>query len=188
MRGKESGIILIVIVLLSAVLLSCGSKGEEPIYNPEPDKGRYSGDTGGLYNVEGNAPPPDTSSEEKYESPWGPKYPKEIQWAPSLRDAINRCQSGSGKKVLVWFVSRDCEDCDRIERDVFSSEEVLKQADKYIWYKFDVDSDPEMAKYYIQEHKPPVMKWLDGDGNGYHTLYGGFDDPKLLAAHLRDKH
>ncbi len=187
MRGKSVITLVVITAMMSLFLLSCGNKEKEPIYQP-PDEERYSGETGGLYNLEGGAPPPDTTTEEEYESPFGPKFPKQIQWAPSLKDAINRAKSDPGKKVLVWFVSRSCDECKEVEQTVFSSQQVLRQSDKYIWYRFDIDTDPEMAKYYIKDHQPPVLKWLDADGNGYFTLYGGFDDPELLAAYLRDKH
>ena len=189
MDGMNFRIVVILIIgVLCASLLSCGSKEDEPIYNPEADEDRFAGGTAGLYEIDGSAPPPDTTIEEEYESPWGPKFPKQIQWAPTIKDAVNRATPGSGKKVLVWFVSRDCEECDRAEKEVFPSEVVLKYAHKYIWVRIDADKDPDLTQYYIQDHRPPVLKWLDQDGNAYNTLYGGFDDPSLLAAHLRDKH
>ena len=188
MRGKESLIAILIISLFCTAMLSCGGKKDEPIYKPEGDENRYSGEAGGLYNIEGNAPAPDTTTEETYQSPFGPKPLKQIQWAPSLRDAINRVKPGSGLKVLMWCVNDACEECDKVEKDVFSSEAVLKHAGKYIWFKFNTDTDPEMKEYYVQEHEPPDLVRLDGDGNGYRWLYGGFDDPDMVAARLRDWH
>jgi thiol:disulfide interchange protein len=174
--------------ILCAVLLSCGGKKDEPIFKPETAEDRYSKDTGELYNVGGNAPVQDTSKDQPYQSPFGPKPPKEIQWAASLKDATTRAKAGSGLKILLWFTNRACDECGKIEKEVFTADVVLKQAGKYIWVKFDTDTDPQMKKYYIQDNEPPALVWLDKEGNSYHKLFGGFDNPELLARYLMDYH
>jgi len=189
MKNNKHFTILIIIGLLCASILSCGGKKDEPIFKPETaDENRYTKDTGGLYNIEGNAPVQDTSKDQPYQSPFGPKPPKQIQWAASIKDATARAKAGSGLKILVWFTNRACDECGKIEKEVFTADAVLKEAGKYIWVKFDTDTDPEMKKYYIQDNEPPVLVWLDQEGNSYHKLFGGFDNAELLAGYLRDWH
>ena len=187
MRGKTY-LSVVIIGLLCAVMLACGGNDDKPIYDAEAEgNGELSG-RGGIYDIGGTATTPDNALEEEYVSPFGPPKPKPIQWGYSIPAAVSKAKPGSGKKILVWFTSKSCTECQRAEAGTFKSEVVLKEADKYIWVKFDVDANREKAEYYIQDHNPPVLKWLSQEGNSYHVLYGGFDDPELVARRLIDWH
>ncbi len=175
----------IITALMCVSFIGCGNKEKEPIYNPDAEQAMGSRD---LYDIGGKAEVPEVVNDEEYVSPFGPQPVEGIKWASSLQAARASAKPGSNTKILVWFTNSDCTECRRIERDVFSTDIVLEQAPKYIWVRFDTDANPEKTEYYIKDNKPPVMMWMDYNGNSYHVLYGGFDDPETLAKYLLDWH
>ncbi len=179
---------IFIIGLLCASTLACSGDKEKPIYDPDAETERELSGTGSTYDIGGTAEAPDTTVEDEYVSPYGSKKWERILWAPSIQVALSQAKPGSGKKILLWFTESSCTECREAEENAFKSEEVLAVAHKYIWVRFDVSANLEKKEYYIQENNPPALVWLSQEGNSYHKLFGGFDDPAFLAARLVQWH
>jgi len=188
MKYGKHLIAIFIIGLMCASILACSGDKDKPIYDPDVETGRELSGPGSTYDIGGTAEAPDTTAEDEYVSPYGPKKWDRIQWAPSLQVAMSQAKPGSGKKILLWFTENSCTECREAEEDTFKSEEVLAVAHKYIWVRFDVAANPEKKKEYIQDNNPPALVWLSQDGYSYHKLFGGFDDPVFLASRLVEWH
>jgi hypothetical protein len=187
MRGKEF-VAVIIMGLLCTVISGCGGDDDKPIYDTETEGDRELSGEGSTYDIGGTAEAPDDSLQQEYKSPFGPPEIKPISWSSSIPSALSRAKPGSGKKVLVWFTSSSCAECSRAEAETFRSEVVLREAGKYVWVRFNVDANREKAEYYIKDNNPPALVWLFAEGNSYHELYSGFDDPDFIAQKLIDWH
>ena len=175
------------LLAISLIFIGCGNDDAEAV-NPDGNRdGKNS--RGGIYDIGASSPEKAPAEDGEYQSPFGPRpIPRQIAFAPSLTDACNRAKADENIKVLMWITSDSCPDCKRIEKEIFTHEEVRKQSMKYIWVKFDADSNPERKRRYIQNNSPPALIWFDVDGNSYQKMYGGFDDIDLLVDRLRSWH
>jgi thiol-disulfide isomerase/thioredoxin len=87
------------------------------------------------------------------------------------------------KPTLVYFYADWCTMCRRVDREVFSNEEVSEAFESFVAVKIDIDKQPWLAEKYHIDAVPAYLR-LDGVGNPLgHAL--GYKSPEEMKQLLR---
>ena len=122
--------------------------------------------------------------------------PDESDLAPiSLEEALNEAAE-SGKKILIDVYAEWCPYCQRMHRDVYTSDEVLSAiSDYFIWVKINVES-PSVVSYFgtemtesqfasaLENESVPTTYFLNSEG----AVIGsqpGFIESEIFASLLK---
>jgi thiol:disulfide interchange protein len=112
------------------------------------------------------------------------KTPSRLVWVSSVEQAIQMTSGTKNKKkAIIYYASQaPCEECRVIEEKVFSDPAVLKQSERWVFVRVNIDVQLELAKYNHIE-KVPAFQFLDHMGHAYKT-YQGSVTPEQFAEML----
>lgn len=171
MRIIRSISILAILFLITVTVFACSQKGHS--------SGKKQGSSG----LQGAVPEKTTFKsphqlysppEQEYKSDYikGSKKPTRLMWAGSVEQALQMTGPKSKKKTIIYFMSQtSCSECKYIEETVFNDERVIKNSDRWLFVRVNVDLQPDLAKYHNIE-SVPAFKFLDHLGHGYRTHVG----------------
>jgi len=106
-----------------------------------------------------------------------------VNWHTDLAETLSIARE-EHKLVLINFSSRTCTYCRRMERDVFSRDDVLSELDRFVPVKIDVDRQPDVAARYNVYGLPTFMV-TDADGVPA-IAASGYLAPDVFIEFLRD--
>ena len=97
---------------------------------------------------------------------------KDLKWSTSYSESVQRAKA---KKipVLIKFEASWCVYCQKMEEEVYTDPEVIKELDKFVLVKIDVDKNSAVAKSYKIKSLPRTIvinihDEIVGDWLGYH--------------------
>jgi thiol-disulfide isomerase/thioredoxin len=97
---------------------------------------------------------------------------KGLKWSSSYQNALELAKSKK-RPVLIKFEASWCVWCDKMEEEVFNDSEVMKELEKFVCVKIDVDKQSNVAKAYKIKSLPRtivinIYNEIVGDWLGYH--------------------
>ncbi|MBN1972390.1 MAG: DUF255 domain-containing protein [Sedimentisphaerales bacterium] len=108
---------------------------------------------------------------------------KNLKWSTSYQDSLEQAKTKE-QPVLIKFEAAWCVWCEKMEKDVFTDTEVMKELEKFVCVKIDVDKQDNIARAYkikslprtivINTHNEIVGDWL------------GFHEAAAFSKLLRD--
>jgi len=85
-----------------------------------------------------------------------------IVWESSYERGIERAE-GQGKPVMIDFYADWCVYCKKLEKDVFTDEKILEEAERFVTVRVDADERPDLTS----DHRVlglPTIVFLDSEG------------------------
>jgi thioredoxin-related protein len=101
-----------------------------------------------------------------------------INWRTDLPAALAEA-SGNGRLLMISVCSGRSEECNRLENDTFSNEEVQVRAAGFVPVRLDPQRQELTAKYRVRDY--PVILFIEADGTLVSRKSGFLDAPALLA-------
>ena len=108
---------------------------------------------------------------------------KNTKWSVSYQDSLEKAQLEK-KPVLIKFEASWCVWCEKMEKEVFTDPEIIKELDKFVCVKIDVDKQENIAKAYKIKSLPRTIII-----NTYGEIVGdwlGFHEAPVFSKLLRD--
>ena len=95
-----------------------------------------------------------------------------LVWSTSYPESLDQAKA-KNKPVLIKFEASWCVWCEKMEEDVFTDPEVIKELGKFVCVKIDVDKQENIAKAYKIKSLPRTIiintySEIVGDWLGYH--------------------
>jgi thiol:disulfide interchange protein len=177
--------ISIIAVLFLALFsaMACGRKGpsEEELHRSPMQQGKVPEKTT-LKSPKELYDPAKSEYESEYVQ--SKHVPTGLIWAGTIDQAIQITKGEKNKKkAIIYYASQaPCEECRVIEEKVFSDPAVLKNSDRWVFVRVNIDIQKELAKYNHIE-KVPAFQFLDHMGHVYKT-YEGTVTPEQFAEML----
>ncbi len=152
---------------------ACGAPRDDTSADDQPDS--QTSTASDINFIGGGSQLPDPVEEERpYDSPMidTEAPPTRLNWSRSIRSAIRAAGERGDRKIIVWFTNPDCVECQAVEQDVFTHEDVLANSKRWIFVRLDTDQSRDQAQYYLHGSEPPALVFLDQRGNEYRRFHG----------------
>jgi len=176
--------LLLLLSLTVCVLTSCGGRGKSlDEMNRDPAQQGKVPEKETLKAPHELYDPP----EKEYKSAYIKRkpIPSRLNWV----DLNSALQMTSGKyaesKAILFFASKEPNaECKKIEEEVFTDKNVLKNSRRWVFVRINYDVREDLAKFYHID-SVPVFKALDHKGHAYKT-YNGTVNAEQFAWMLLD--
>ena len=106
-----------------------------------------------------------------------------VKWSISYQESLDEAKV-KNKPVMVKFEASWCVWCEKMENEVFTDPEVIKELEKFVCIKIDVDKQENIAKSYKIRSLPRTIII-----NTYGEIVGdwlGYYEPSVFYKMLRD--
>lgn len=100
-----------------------------------------------------------------------------LRWV-NYQQALRILKSKDNKLRAMLYFSKSgiCDECRKIEEEVFTDPEVLKKSEKWVYVRINIDVDTKIAQEY-KMNSAPAFKALDMFGHDYRTYICSTDGP-----------
>jgi thioredoxin-related protein len=108
---------------------------------------------------------------------------KNPKWSVSYQDSLEKAQLEK-KPVLIKFEASWCVWCEKMEKEVFTEPDIIKELDKFVCVKIDVDKQENIAKAYKIKSLPRTI--VINTNNEIVGDWLGFHEAPVFSKLLRD--
>ena len=112
--------------------------------------------------------------------------PNEIKWGYNLDSAFAKA-SKTNKIIMIDFMAEWCLPCKKMDDKTFSNINIIKNSDKFIPVRIDVDKQQDIAEEYNGNARKyggigiPNILFLDKENNLIHQIVGFHNVDQLMG-------